>query len=423
MDLDMILNSSGINLYKNNSNFNFSKLEIFSEDFTDSVGGNTNIGDFDNDGDLDLLVSSDSGKFWERKFSEQSIVLLNNGDGTFTLTEANTILNGGGICSIADYNNDGNLDVFVVSGLLGANYANYLYSNDGTGNNWLEIDCEGTTSNRSAIGARIKIKATINGKSYWQMRELAPPNGVYTYNSQRFHFGLGNSETIDSILICWPSGNIDTIVNVPANTFYKAKEKHSFVENLCITNYILLKQPIPDVKINSPEQPVEVDLADYFTFKKGKTVPEITGDTIEYAIRSNSEDDKVITTLEGSRLFISANTNRAKADIKVTASNNFTGNFDEIKVTADFSTAINNTTNPPIISIYPNPANNIVYFNITSIELPVLVQISSLSGNLLYHQWIDSEQGTINIGSLNPGIYVIKATNNRKTSATRLVVD
>ena len=94
------------------------------------------------------------------------------------------------------------------------NQQDFLYHNSGSSNHWLELNLTGTISNRTAIGAKVRIKATINGSSRWQMREVPAQTG---YNSQNLtlHFGLGDATMVDSVKVEWPSGNDDIFTQVP----------------------------------------------------------------------------------------------------------------------------------------------------------------------------------------------------------------
>jgi hypothetical protein len=85
------------------------------------------------------------------------------------------------------------------------------------------MDLEGTISNRSAIGAIIKLKTEISGNYVWQMRRVAGQNG-YCGQTLEVHFGLGDAQTADSIIIIWPSGIEQVIVNQPANQKIKIVE-------------------------------------------------------------------------------------------------------------------------------------------------------------------------------------------------------
>jgi hypothetical protein len=108
----------------------------------------------------------------------------------------------------ADHDNDGDLDLFVAR-TQNENQNNAFYINDG-GNqkSWLELNCVGTVSNKSAIGAKVRLKATINGKAVWQRRDVAGQEG-YCGQNLRLHFGLGEAASIDSLVVQWPSGKTE----------------------------------------------------------------------------------------------------------------------------------------------------------------------------------------------------------------------
>jgi hypothetical protein len=114
---------------------------------------------------------------------------------------------------------DGFLDLLVTKWWLdfdaGIPGKNLLYHNLGNSNAWLKVRCVGTASNRSAIGAKVRARATIGNKTFWQMREVTPGDGL-NGNSLEVHFGLGDAAVVDTLRIEWPSGAVQVITNVPA---------------------------------------------------------------------------------------------------------------------------------------------------------------------------------------------------------------
>ncbi|MGH1365794.1 MAG: FG-GAP-like repeat-containing protein [Calditrichia bacterium] len=207
-------------LYKNNGNGTFSKVTtgVIVNDGGDSVS--STWGDFDNDGDLDLYVTND--------FNENNNLYQNNGDGTFTKIISGDPSNDGGRsngATWADYNNDGLLDLFVPNGQRPVTQSNILYLNTGsTGNNWINLSCVGTTSNRTAIGTEVRAKAVVNGVPLWQLRQISGCTGFNAQNSFNIEVGLGNAAQVDSLIIKWPSGVVDVYTNVDASLFYEAVE-------------------------------------------------------------------------------------------------------------------------------------------------------------------------------------------------------
>ena len=177
-------------------------------------------GDYDNDGDLDLFVGNGGAGQQQDYFYE------NNGDGTFTkvFNETTAPFNCTAGACWGDYDNDGDIDLFV-SNFSGKN--SHIFRNETTGNHWLNIRCRGTLSNRSAIGAKVRVLAQLNGKAVWQLREISGQTGYNGQNSLRAHFGLGATTIIDSLKIEWPSGMVESYLQLAADSFYTFIEGQS----------------------------------------------------------------------------------------------------------------------------------------------------------------------------------------------------
>jgi len=209
-DLDLFV--GGLNLqdaiFRNDGNDTFTNIIMPIGEASTS-----NWGDYDNDGDLDLITGS----------LNSFTLVRNDGNGVFTvITETSSGINTnvdprGTVWG--DYDNDGDLDLFValLSGANPAGVTNALYENNGNSNSSIKIKCIGTTSNKSAIGAKVRIKATIFGQTYWQMREINSLTGHRSQNGLVVHFGLGDAAIIDSLKIEWPSGLVEDYANLPAN--------------------------------------------------------------------------------------------------------------------------------------------------------------------------------------------------------------
>nr|MBP6673579.1 VCBS repeat-containing protein [Bacteroidota bacterium] len=162
--------------------------------------------DFDNDGDLDCFITRDE--------SRKCFYYINNGNGTFSTVDSVPMVkkNGPHIgASAGDYDNDGDMDLFVVSGTS----LNELYRNEQSSvNNWFKVQVHGFPLNRSAVGAKVKVKAVINGKPFWQIREISAQNSFNGHNSPIAHFGLGDAAVIDSLVVEWLSGSRSVMTNV-----------------------------------------------------------------------------------------------------------------------------------------------------------------------------------------------------------------
>jgi enediyne biosynthesis protein E4 len=190
-----------------------------------SAFGCASWGDFDNDGDLDLFVTTSYANAPSKNLMYKNM-LMETGIASFTkVTEGdivNDISNSYG-ASWVDFNNDGKLDLFVARTLNESDH-NLLYRNDiANGNKWVEVSCTGCRSNKSAIGAKVRVSASINGKSTWQMRTVEGESG-YCAQNLILHFGLGNAVQIDTMIIEWPSGIKQILQNLPVNQIMKIEE-------------------------------------------------------------------------------------------------------------------------------------------------------------------------------------------------------
>lgn len=165
--------------------------------------------DFDNDGDLDVFIANGSG-------SQDNRYYENNGDGTFSRVRRGVLINARNTswgAAAGDYDDDGDLDLFISNAANGS--INFLYRNDSPEfNHWLKVKLTGTTSNRAGIGAMVRARATINASPVWQMREVSSQNTFNGHHAFDVHFGFGDAATIDTLLIRWPSGIEDRLTNV-----------------------------------------------------------------------------------------------------------------------------------------------------------------------------------------------------------------
>ena len=87
-------------------------------------------------------------------------------------------------------------------------------------NAWIEFQLEGRESNRSAIGAEVRV--IWNGRE--QIQEVSGGSGFCAQNQRRLHFGLGDVTSVDRVQIRWPSGRVQTITSPAVDEIHKIQE-------------------------------------------------------------------------------------------------------------------------------------------------------------------------------------------------------
>jgi hypothetical protein len=119
--------------------------------------------------------------------------------------------------ALADLGNRGALDVIVANqkGPL------LIYKNTvAPGRHWIQLELEGTRTNRGAIGARVEVQ----WKNRKQVQQVTAASGFSAQNQRRLHYGLGEADTVDRVVIRWPSGREQTIERPAVDTLHHVKE-------------------------------------------------------------------------------------------------------------------------------------------------------------------------------------------------------
>ncbi|MDB4303896.1 CRTAC1 family protein, partial [Desulfosarcina sp.] len=222
-DMDLYVNNFSCEnslpaLYENLGDMQFTKHVIVDEIYRHSFANSPVWGDLDNDADLDLYISVENNEFpfgGGTSATPYNIIYLNEGNGQFTnILDHPLAYEDSHTALLLDHDNDGDLDVLMSRYSWSNDGYNNLFVNEGNDNSWMVLTCEGTTSNRSAIGTRVQAKCFVNGKHITQTREITPINGHLSYANLRVHFGLGEANKVDTLIIRWPSGHVDTYLNV-----------------------------------------------------------------------------------------------------------------------------------------------------------------------------------------------------------------
>ncbi|MCX6316792.1 MAG: FG-GAP-like repeat-containing protein [Bacteroidetes bacterium] len=211
-------NATGNFLYRNDGSGQFTRVTT-GPVVTDKANSHgCSFADIDNDGDLDIYVSND------KNFK---LLYLNNGNGTFSKKEDEVICfnygNAFGHCW-SDFDKDGDLDLFAATH---SNQPNALFLNNGNTNKWIELSLTGTLSNKSAIGTSVYVYTG----NLTQLREVNSQSGFGGMSSLTQHVGLGNAAIIDSIRIKWPSGTLQMLYNVAPNQILQVVEPQSLRVN------------------------------------------------------------------------------------------------------------------------------------------------------------------------------------------------
>ena len=201
-----------------------------------AISWGANFADFDHDGDVDLFVANGDlnpncvpmadfyfentgGKFQEHA---SSIGLADYGIGRGSV--------------VFDYDNDGDLDILVVNQAPVLDYPvpsiTKLYRNDSTKGNWIKIALKGIEAESHGIGSKIEIE--VGGKK--MIREIdGGASSHLSQNSVIAHFGIGNATKIDKITVYWTGGNKQTIRNITVNQLLtiteipEIKSNHFFI--------------------------------------------------------------------------------------------------------------------------------------------------------------------------------------------------
>jgi hypothetical protein len=210
------LNNDGfLDLYVTNGNVSLDQNRSYWYDYSKVAGGNQAI----------ISDAANWPPLSGRSLSgyQQKRVWMNDGQGRFREVAQMvgvTDRYDGRSVAMADFGNRGVLDVVVANQRAPL----LLYRNTvAPGNSWIEFDLEGQRSNRSAIGAQVRI--FWNGQE--QVQEVSGGSGFCAQNQRRLHFGLGKAESVDRVEIRWPSGTTQTIAAPRVDEIHKVKEPQS----------------------------------------------------------------------------------------------------------------------------------------------------------------------------------------------------
>jgi hypothetical protein len=239
-------------LYHNNKDGTFTDVTRAAGLYRVLITMGSNYGDFDNDGWLDFYLGTGDPML-------DSVVpnrLFRNDGGRRFLDVTTSArvghLQKGHSVSFADIDHDGDQDIFEEMGgaVSGDFYHNVLYENPGYGHHWITLKLEGVRSNRSAIGARIKVVVkTPEGER--SIHKMVSSGGSFGANPLRQEIGLGRATSIALVEITWPAGGSPQVLKgLALDRGYKIREGDAQAIPLTLKRFDL-----------SPEQPGKDDKA------------------------------------------------------------------------------------------------------------------------------------------------------------------
>jgi len=220
------VSSSIPSLFKNNGNGTFSRVTEQAKLVYPLTAMGCNFGDINNDGFLDMYVGTGAPAY--KMIYPNRMFLSRKGDNfvdVTTVAEVGHIQKGHGI-AFGDLDNDGDQDILAELGgaFRGDAFQNAVFENPGNENHWMTIRTKGVKSNRSGVGARIKVIIVKDGKQ-GEIHLTVNSGGSFGANSLQQEIGLGQADSIISVNIWWPVSNIrQTFTDVEMNQYYELTE-------------------------------------------------------------------------------------------------------------------------------------------------------------------------------------------------------
>jgi hypothetical protein len=193
-----------------------SGLAVICGQFT---GWGAVVQDLDNDGYADVFIANGDS---HHEYPENAVLARSDGKGRFVDVAADsggffrTKWSSRG-ATWADFDDDGNLDLLVIDT---SGPPHLLRNQGGTGNHWLKVDARVKGGKRTAIGARVTV---VTGDRK-QFQDVIAVNGYLSQGDARAHFGLGSATKADRVQVRWPDGTIDEWADVPAESVLHAEQ-------------------------------------------------------------------------------------------------------------------------------------------------------------------------------------------------------
>jgi hypothetical protein len=213
-------------LYHNNRNGTFTDVTKQTKLDRAMLVMGSNFGDIDNDGWLDCYLGTGAPDY--RALLPNRMFRNNQGTAFQDVTTSGGLghLQKGHAVAFADFNNDGNLDIFESIGGFyeGDSYESVLFENLGHGNHWIDLDLAGARSNRSAIGARIRVRINTPQGPRDIFRSVSS-GGSFGDSPFRAHIGLAQASNVAEVEVHWPTSQSTQVFrNLAVDRGYRITE-------------------------------------------------------------------------------------------------------------------------------------------------------------------------------------------------------
>ena len=461
-DFDVLIQNNvnqGNQFFENNGDGTFTQV---NNELTSHSSNSASWGDYNNDGFIDLiLVGNDEDR--------KTYLFQNNGDKSFTDVSENQGINNSnyswGVAS-GDFNQDGFLDLYIANSHEdGYSPSDILYRNTPNENNWISITLIGTNSNSSAIGSVVRTKSNNS----WQSRVVQSKTGHNSQSSLKVHFGFGQVDKIDTIVVEWPMKGFLQKLNTDPNQFLTLSEIDfpsapyensaeasgpfqvalSWSDTASLGSNFRLERSIDSIHFqliasniesnNYKDENLEGGFTYYYRVAKNieggyswysnisqqyiKTEQTINFEAIsdkllgtqsfELIAKSSSNLDVAFFIDEGED-YVTLNGNQVTIqDIGHVRIGAFTEGNDEYldsdTIYQEFEILTPLSLNTSLIQIYPNPTKNYMCIVLPEKELrkSILTQIYSLDGSLIKSEYIGQHHNIINLSELKEGVYFV----------------
>jgi hypothetical protein len=237
--------------------------------------------DIDNDGFIDIFITGSTHRIFH-----------NNGDGTFSEVNASILGNNDiGTFAFGDLNHDGQVDLYVGYNEIyntPGNFDDVIWFNKTNNNNhFITLDLRGTVSNATAIGAR----AYIYGAWGVQTREVRAGESYGTVNTAMLHFGLGQFTTVDSIVVRFPSGIVETVIDPAVDQFI------TIIEGDCVSPLAIVESDGPAVVCPGVAVTLTAPAGLSYLWSNGETTQSVTLiNPGEYSVQVSEAGNNCVAT-------------------------------------------------------------------------------------------------------------------------------